>query len=257
MANKILYGCEQIHIAFRNTLDTDWETPIPIPGVVGFNANPDGAENIFYADNIKYYVVSANNGYTGDLEMAVIHDDVLIKMLGWHKDDNDMIIEDIEGVPTPFALMGQVQGDSKNRKFIYYNCIASRPARVATTKTDTITPQTQTLSITALPIEVTFGGNTIKTPKGEIELTNENKSVYDDFFDIVTLPDASLSLVELNGLIVLATELKDGDFEDTEDLETALTAAGIVVNLDTPTQKQVNEALANLKYAILTLVPSE
>lgn len=163
-----------------------WGTPVAIPGVVNFSATPDGGENAFYADNTKYYVRQTNNGYTGELEMALIPDAILAEMLGWEIDDNGMLVENADGVAKEFALAAQVQGDAKNRRFVYYRCAASRPAQASATTTDSITPTTEKLSLTILPLEV--GGKRIV--KAVIELSETNQAAYDAFFDAVTLPVA-------------------------------------------------------------------
>ena len=187
MANKVRFGLEQVHIAFRKEDvggEPSWDRPVAIPGAVNFSATPDGGESTFYADNTKYYVRRTNNGYTAELEMALVPDEVLAEMLGWEIDSNGMLIEDAEAVPKEFALMAQVQGDAKNRRFVYYRCAASRPAQASATTTDSITPTTEKLSLTILPLEV--GGK--RVVKAVIELSETNQAAYDAFFDAVTLP---------------------------------------------------------------------
>ena len=53
-----------------------------IPGAVAFTS-PEGDSNTFYADDSPYFIVTSNNGYTGDLEMANFPDEVLAEALGW------------------------------------------------------------------------------------------------------------------------------------------------------------------------------
>ena len=161
-----------------------WGTPVAIPGVVNFSATPDGGENAFYADNTKYYVRYSNNGYTGELEMALFPDEVLAEMLGWEIDDNGMLVENADGVAKEFALMAQVQGDTRNRRFVYYRCTAARPNQANSTTTENMTPTTETLSLTMLPLKV--GGK--KIVKGVIELNETNEAAYNGFFDAVLLP---------------------------------------------------------------------
>lgn len=181
--NKVRFGIEQLHIAFMNA-EGAWEEPVHIPGVVGFNANPDGNDSVFYADNIKYYQRQTNNGYTGDVEVALIPDEILAEMLGWSIDSNGMLVEDAEGIPKPFALMGQIQGDVKNRRFVYYKCTAGRPGNSHSTKSETVTPDTETAPLVIEPMVI--GGKNIV--KGVIEPNETNKVVYDAFFDEVLLP---------------------------------------------------------------------
>ncbi|CCO08275.1 major tail protein [Desulforamulus hydrothermalis] len=187
--NKVTYGLEKVHIAFADTesqTQPAWETPVEIPGAVRFTPTAQGQESTFYADNGPYFVATSNNGYTAELEMALVPDDILAEMLGWEIDANGMLVEIADGQPKEFALMGQVLGDQKNRRFVYYRCKASRPAKEHTTKGETIEPKTDVLSLTILPIE--YNGKRIV--KSVMELNDTNATAYNAFFNAVTLPGA-------------------------------------------------------------------
>ncbi len=185
--NKVTYGLEQVHIAFKEegSGSPAWGTPEAIPGAVRFTPSPEGDTSTFYADNSPYFVVTSNNGYTAELEMALVPDEVLAEMLGWEIDVNGMLVEVADGPAKPFALMGQVQGDQKNRRFVYYDCHASRPAKEHVTKTETLDPATDVLSLTISPIEI----DGKKITKGTLEFRDENKTVYNGFFEEVYMPD--------------------------------------------------------------------
>jgi phi13 family phage major tail protein len=185
MANKVNFGLEQVHVAFKLT-DTTWDTPEAIPGAVRFAPTVKGDENTFYADDGPYFSYTPNNGYTAELEMALIPDSVLVKMLGWRIDSNGMIVELAEGKALRFALMGQVQGDDKNRRFVYYDCQASRPTKEHSTQEDSVEPVTDVLNITIFPI--TLGDE--KVVRGVMELSDTNATAYNAFFTAVTSPQA-------------------------------------------------------------------
>lgn len=170
---------------------TLWGVPVAIPGAVRWTPTAQGQESTFYADNSKYFVVTANNGYTAELEMALIPDIILAEMLGWLIDDNGMLVEDADALPKKFALMFQVQGDSKNRRFVHYDCQASRPAKEKKTKGETIEPNTDVLSVTVSPIQMSVGGTTKNVVKGTMELSDTNAAVYNAFFNAVTLPSVA------------------------------------------------------------------
>ena len=161
-----------------------WGIPTAIPGAVSFKPKAEGKDSTFYADNQQYYVTTSNNGYTGDLEMALVPDAILAEILGWTVDTNGMLIEDADGIAKEFALLGQVEGDEKNRRFVYYDCKASRPAKENKTKGESVEPATDVLSLTIMPIEV----NGKRIVKGVMELSNTNSVAYNAFFDAVTLP---------------------------------------------------------------------
>ncbi len=188
MSNKITFGLEQVHIAFMDTesqTQPAWETPIKIPGAVRFTPTPQGEESTFYADNGPYFTYTSNNGYTAELEMALIPDSVLAEMLGWEIDNNGMLVEISDGAQKEFALMGQVLGDVKNRRFVYYRCKAARPSKEHNTKGENVEPSTDVLSLTILPIEIN-GKNIVK---GVVELNDSNQDVYNNFFNSVVVPD--------------------------------------------------------------------
>lgn len=187
--NKVTFGLEKVHIAYLNTTSPTptWDTPIPIPGAVKFSPKPEGDETTFYADNGPYWTYTSNNGYTAELEVANIPDEVLAELLGWEIDANGMLVETTDGEPKEFALLGQILGDKKNRRFVYYRCKASRPSKELNTRAESIKPDTDSLSIRILPIEVN-GKNIVR---GVMELNDKNTTVYNNFFKSVTIPGAT------------------------------------------------------------------
>jgi len=185
--NKVTFGLEKVHIAFFDDQAPDqpaWKTPISIPGAVRWTPTAVGDSTNFYADNTLYFSYTANNGYTGELEMANVPDAVLAEMLGWEIDENGALIEVSDAIPKHFALMGQIQGDKRNRRFVYYDCVAARPAKERQTKAESITPATDVLNLTISPIEI--GGKMIV--RGEMELSDTNQTAYNSFFSAVYTP---------------------------------------------------------------------
>jgi len=186
--NKVTFGLEKVHVAFfdeTSPTQPAWETPIPIPGAVRFTPTAVGESTNFYADNTLYFSYTANNGYTAELEMANVPDAILAKMLGWEIDENGALIEVSDAIPKHFALMAQIQGDKRNRRFVFYDCVASRPAKERTTKAESITPNTDVLNLTISPIEI--GGKMIV--RGEMELSDTNQTEFNNFFSAVYVPD--------------------------------------------------------------------
>ena len=177
-SNKVLYGIEQCYVA--KITETDGEitygTPFAMPGVVGVNFDPEGEESPFYADNIKYFIASSNQGYAGDLEIAVTPEQFLKDILGRTADTNGAIFETADDKQARFAFMFQGQGDAKNRRWIFFDCTASRPSRENNTKEESIEVGTETLSITMSP------RSTDKAVMAYIEPNETNQDVYDAFF---------------------------------------------------------------------------
>jgi len=185
--NKVTFGLRNVHIAFMDDAAVEqpaWKAPVKIPGAVRWTPEVQGDSSTFYADDTAYFVATANNGYTGELELANVPDEILAEMLGWSVDDNGMIVEVSDGLPKKFALIGEVQGDKRNRRFVYYDCQASRPAKERNTKSETIEPTTDVLSLTVAPIDI--DGKMLV--KGEMELSDTNATAYNGFFTSVYTP---------------------------------------------------------------------
>lgn len=188
-ANKIKYGIKNVYYAVAtidNTGAATYDTPVAIPGAVSISLSAQGENSPFYADNIVYYTTIANNGYEGDLEVARLPDSFYEDVLGNVVADNDLVYEDANASPIHFALMFQFEGDASARRHVMYNCVATRPDVAGSTKEDTITPETETLSITATSIFV----SALDTDVVKAYL-NEGDTGYSTFFSAVLQPTAS------------------------------------------------------------------
>lgn len=181
--NKVTFGLNNVHI-YPETEKGVYGTAIKIPGAVSFTPSADGSQTVFHADDIAYHVVNSNNGYTADLTMALIPNAVLVELLGWIIDENEALIEIADAKTKSFALAFQVSGDVKNRKMIYYSCVAGRPAKEEKTNADSIDIVPEILSLKISPVEV----DGKKIVKSTIEESTANKLVYDAWFTTATLP---------------------------------------------------------------------
>lgn len=189
-SNKVKFGLSNVHIAKITETDgaITYGTPFPMPGAVSLTAEPEGETTPFYADNIQYYVAVSNNGYTGDLEIAMTVKEFLTQILGQQEDTNGAIFESSDDVNARFALMGEIEGDAKKRRFVYYDCTATRPSAEMNTIEDTKEPQTDTISITMTP------RSTDHVIKAVIEPNETNQDVYNEFFDAVYEKNAQASV---------------------------------------------------------------
>lgn len=176
--NKVKFGLSNVHIA-PLTYDGSqyaYGDIIKVPGAVNLSLEPAGDSTDFYADNVIYFSSTANQGYEGDLEIAMITDEIREKIFGEKKDKNGAFIESSEDVNTPFAFGFQIEGDKKGRRFWYYNCSMSRPGNSASTTEATKEPSTDTLTMKAMP------RITDKRVRTFLTETEENKTAYDSFF---------------------------------------------------------------------------
>lgn len=258
--NKVTFGLEKVHIAFLDDSGAApaWGQPRHIPGAVNFSPEPQGENSSFAADNnTTYWSADSNDGYNGDLQMALVPDDALAEMLGWEIDSNGMLVEIADGKQKPFALMFEVKGDQKNRRNVYYNCMASRPGKEHATKAGAVEPSTDTLSLRIMPLEV----NEKSIVKSVIELDDTNAAVYNGFFNAVTLPGAEPAAADKTALaaaIALGDTLDELDYTagSWTTFSNALAAAVIVNDDADAAQSEVNAAKEALTEAILALVPA-
>jgi len=179
--NKIKYGLSDCYYAVA-TIGSDgtatYGSPKPIPGAVNLSLEPQGENTPFYADNIVYYVTSTNQGYQGDFEMAVVPESFKKDILGYIVDGKDILFENAEAEAVHFALIFRFQGDLRATKHVLYNCTVTRPTQAGATKTDTVEPQTETLTITATTVKNTvLGKNVVKAET----VADSNAGVYSDW----------------------------------------------------------------------------
>lgn len=187
--NKIKYGISKLYYAIA-TIDEDtntatYATPVAWPGAVSLSLDAEGDTSPFYADNIIYYTGVANNGYSGDLETALVPESFRTSVLGETADAKGVLIERANVEPVHFALLFEFQGDQRATKHVLYNCVASRPTTEGSTKEDTIEPQTETVTITATPIHnATLNADIVKARTA----TNTDSTTDTGWYSAVYLP---------------------------------------------------------------------
>ena len=159
--NKIKYNIKNVHVArltmtlVGGTHAYSYGTPRHIPGSVSLSLDAEGEMTPFYADGIVYFRSVANNGYSGDLEIALVPDWFREEFLNETKDANGVLIENANNIgPVYFALLFEFDGDRKAVRRGLLNCaVSTRPTIASETKEDTIEPGTETLAIVADPRE--------------------------------------------------------------------------------------------------------
>lgn len=156
-AQKVLFNVRNGHIAkltktITNGVETiTYGTPFKIDGLVGISFEPEGDITNFYADGIKYFTASKNNGYSGDMEVAKTPEEFLTQIFGRVKDSAGLVFENVDDEVANFALLFEAEGDSANRRFCFYNCYAKRPSRENNTTEESIEVDTETMEISMDP----------------------------------------------------------------------------------------------------------
>lgn len=157
MGNKVKYNLKNVHAAKLTKESSGTFTygkPKPIPGAVSISLEAEGESSPFYADGIVYFRSTSNNGYSGDLEIALIPEWFRTEILKETLDSNGVLVEKATITSTEsFALLFEFDGDVKAIRHVLYNCSASRPSIESETKEESISPGTEKLSLTADPRE--------------------------------------------------------------------------------------------------------
>ena len=169
-ANKVLYGMSKCYIAKLTETDGEitYDTPFEMPGVVGLSPEPQGE----------------TTKHEGELVITLTPEEFFTKILGQEKDTNGAIIENANDKTARFALMFEGQGDKTARRWVYWDCTATRPTREHNTTEESIEVATESITITMSP------RSTDNAIKCHIEPTEENKAIYDKFFTKVYEKDA-------------------------------------------------------------------
>ena len=190
MKEQKVFGFKNVHVAkmIENNGSITYETPIHIPGGVSFSMDAEGEQSKFYADNRLYHSSSANNGYSGSLVMADIPEEFLTEILGQTKDNNGAIIENSNDTISKFALMCEAEGDPSDRRFVFYNCLATRPNVELSTNEEGKEVKTASMDITMAP-RATDG-----QVKAVLDKTEDNLAVYNNFFNAVYEKNATASV---------------------------------------------------------------
>lgn len=189
--NKIKYGLTNCYYAPAEIAadgSATYGTPVRIPGAVALSMAPNGDKEPFYADNMEYWVSPGNNGYDGDLEIALVPEGFRKDILGEVEDGSGVLIEDANAETKHFALLFQFEGDVKATRHVLYNCTAARPEVNGATKEDAISPETESLDLTSRPVyNATLDKDIVKASR-----TNGGAAdtVYSGWFEAVYTPVA-------------------------------------------------------------------
>lgn len=197
-ANKVKFGLSHVHYApitdISDAGDVTYAKPIAIPGAVSLSLEPQGEVSNFYADNGVYYAGSPSGGYSGDLEMALFPTNFLQAVLG-----QIVRLQAIYEVTMPeiteFALMFQFEGDKKSIRHCLYRCTATTPAISSATTEDSVEVQTETSTITAMPLP-----NGVVKYRESDQASDAKSSTWFDHVPII----GSTDTVNDNGTVIIA-----------------------------------------------------
>ena len=194
--NRVKYGLCNVFYAVATidelTNTATYATPKPWKGGVSLELDAEGETTKFRADNIDYWVGQSNNGYSGDLETALVPEDFKKDVLGDIEDSNGVWVENAGAPTVHFALLFQFEGDVNATRHVLYNCTATRPSVSGSTTEEEIEPQTETVTITAVSIH--NSGLDKDVVRGRV---SQDEAQYASWFTAVYQPSTAATYVTL------------------------------------------------------------
>ena len=201
---KVKFGLKNVHV-FPMTEQADSETgaitmqygtAIAVPGAVNLTLDvSEDQPDPFYADDGVYYLpAGVSSGYSGNLELALIPDEIKTQLMAFITDAAGVIVELQEAVNKLFGMTFEISSDTKARRLFYYKCQFGRPSLAASTNTNTKTPQTDTAPLTVLPTSqlFTLGGENKSIISG-YSTEDTDSEVYNSWHTTIHTPTAFLN----------------------------------------------------------------
>ena len=159
--NKVKFGLSNVHYALVTETESEGVVTSTYgdvkswPGAISLSLDSTAEKSVTRADDSDYFITFGQGGYEGDLECALIPDEVRTAVLGYKTDDNGILVEDSASFSnvTYIAMMFEFKGDKKATKHCLYKVSLSRPsiASQTTGENGAIEPQTETITLTAVP----------------------------------------------------------------------------------------------------------
>lgn len=153
---KVHYDLKNVYI-FPMTKDggaPEWGEGKRLNGAISMDLSAEGEKVVLRADGINYYQTYSNNGYDGDLNVAMVPDWFRQDILGETLSTKDkVLVENANNEPVAFAMAFEFLYDKHKRRHVLYNCVSSRPSITGENKDNQKEADTETLSLTCSPLE--------------------------------------------------------------------------------------------------------
>ena len=201
MGNKVKYGLKNVHAAKVTFDDFGYPTfgvPKKIPGAVNLSLDHSGDPTEFFADDDKYFVVNNNNGYSGDLEIALIPDWFKEEILNEVRDSNGVLLENADSQSVHFALMFEFTGDKNAIRHVAYNNTVTRPKLEGQTREDSTEVKTDILTVTAAPCKFRISGEDVRYVKASSGDAT-SPAAYSNWYSSVYVPDTLPTSISISG----------------------------------------------------------
>ena len=187
-AKGVRYGVKNVYYAVYDESTGTYGTPVAMKGCTALTLTPVGNTWTFYADDIAYEQGVTNGGYTVEPTIAVLGDDAKRDLLG-EVAGTGLQYEVADAKPASVALMWEFEGSKVNKVAALYNVKFQRPTQTGSTTTDTIEPDTDSISGTAIGRDMTIGSGQDAVVKNVIKATaSDSDTTYANWFTAVQMP---------------------------------------------------------------------
>lgn len=197
MATRI--GCDNLVYAIMKTEDTAttaavYDTPVPAPGVISININPNSGQETLFADDGPYDVATTLGKVDVEINKAELTTKNKADLLGHTIDTNGGLVYGDSDI-APWVAIGfrTLKSNGKYRFVWMYKGKFTDPEDNNETKGDTINFQTDTIKgqFVKLNNPVTIDTKSIRPWKYEVDADYEDAdvNVIANWFKAVTLPE--------------------------------------------------------------------
>ena len=184
---KVRFGLRNVHYAIMTGITSGVPTyskPVKLSGAVNFSASAAGDTTTFYADDGPYFEDPNNDGYTGEYESALFHENFLEQVLGQLRSANNLLFEFADAEIAPVAIIAEFATNATAKRICFYNVLCGRPNVDAKTRERSRTPQTEKVSLTMRPLEFYDKYRIVKF----VSTPETDADTYDKFFESVYIP---------------------------------------------------------------------
>lgn len=156
---RVRFGLSNLYYATATDDGTGtltYTTPVAIPGAKSIALEAQGDATDEYADDVLWFHLDGNDGYSGDLEFedTAEADAFYNTVTGTVTDDDGVTFESSDDRAKEFALMGQFKlagGTDTGKRWCFFRCTASRSKVEGKTKEKGVEVATNVVTITAMP----------------------------------------------------------------------------------------------------------
>ena len=184
------YGLKNVHIAVWDEDTSTYGSWIAIPGAVSLTTDIEVNTSDFYADDVIYDTTNSVLKESGTIEFAALEDSIYRTLLGDVTNASGLTYTTTDPKNISVALGYEVNGNMGKMRGIRYNVKFTYPSDEANTMNENTSPDTVTLSYTAIGRDFLIGATTENVIHAR---TQEGTAAYTNFWNGVVTPGDAIS----------------------------------------------------------------